>query len=224
MKINRLKKTSYGNILIELTNAEDVNKVVTDWKPDFFGNPAHPDEKTRVEKMTPKKISKPQDGIIKHVETSISEQDVINSLEVDGLKDASCTRFKKGNVLLNTIKISFGSADDLDTALKSGIFIGDRHFPVVEYSPRRRPMQCFKCNKFGHPMKWCRSKRCCEYCASQDISHGPDSACPVMDVPNRHSCSNCEGNHGARATTCPIFKERMSRLNSTPHYHGLQKQ
>ena len=216
MKVQRCKRTSYGNIILELTNTDDVNTVVKEWKPHFFGNPDHPNEKTSASKMS-SKPHKPRDGII-YVETTITEYDLVKTLEESGFRGASCSRFKKGNTLLTTVKVTFKSADDLEIALKDGIFHGYRFLPVVEY--RRRPMQCYKCNKFGHPMKWCRSSRSCGSCASEDKSHGPDTACPVKNTPNKHTCSNCKGNHGARATICPTYKERLSLMSPTQHHHG----
>ena len=60
----------------------------------------------------------------------------------------------------------------------------------------KHPRRCFKCHKFGHPSKYCRS---------------PQSVCPrcgsTLHTSCEHPpcCPNCKGSHIASSVDCPSF-------------------
>ena len=66
---------------------------------------------------------------------------------------------RKGKDLVPTqyIKIDF-STSNRPTEIK----IGFMNFPVSDYKPN--PLQCFKCQRFGHTSTACRSKERCLFC------------------------------------------------------------
>lgn len=210
MKIQHCKKTSYGNIIIELTSSEDVDTVVKNWKPSYFGNPASPQEGTEAVRM---KSQSPRntEGIITNVTTELKDTDINDGLAIEGYTGAKVRRFKKGTVSLTTVKISFETSEDLQKATKNGICIGHIYFPVEIFRYTKRPMQCFKCNKYGHPMKWCRSSRNCGFCSEE--SHD-DIACPHKGDSTKYKCSNCGGDHSARSNRCPHHIEKMSLIKN----------
>ena len=72
--------------------------------------------------------------------------------------------------------------------------IGFTVHTVRTYIPH--PRRCFKCHKFGHPLKYCRS---------------PNSVCPRCSSTLHTSCEhppccpNCKGSHIASSVHCPSF-------------------
>ena len=67
---------------------------------------------------------------------------------------------------------------------------------VKEFIPH--PIQCFKCQKFGHISKNCRGKQKCPLC-SEDHT--------FEECQNRENkkCSNCGGSHSAGFKGCMVF-------------------
>ena len=61
-----------------------------------------------------------------------------------------------------------------------------------------RPLQCFKCFKFGHPSKKCaKEHKLCGRCSLHD--HG--------DCDREEHCINCEGDHSAKYRKCAVYKK-----------------
>ena len=68
---------------------------------------------------------------------------------------------------------------------------------------QRKPLRCFKCQRFGHPGKKCRAEKpTCATCGKKE-KHNKD--CKVAP-----RCSNCrKDGHGAASKECPIFKQEV---------------
>jgi hypothetical protein len=79
-----------------------------------------------------------------------------------------------------------------------------RPMPIRRYVPE--PAQCFKCHRWNHTIKVCRSRPRCYYCGKQ----GPKDA-PAHYVcckkPEQPKCINCQGSHN------PAYKGCPSRIN-----------
>ena len=213
MKINHCKRTRYGNILIELTTEDDVSTVIDNWKPTYFTNGDSSQVSTealRMNKSRPKRF----EGVITKVIKELENETIEDALTEEGYTEAKANRFQKEGNRLNTVMLTFSNEAELNTAITKGVFIGRMHFRVYRYTPTKRPMQCYRCNKFGHPAKWCRGNRKCVYCSS--IDHvGTD--CSHRDNYDRHHCSNCQGNHSSRSHTCPAYKEAMTLITQNSH-------
>jgi hypothetical protein len=208
MKISHCKRTRYGNILIELTSEDDVTTVIDEWQPSFFTNNTTGDQATEVLRMN---SSRPKHyaGVIRHAAKELANLDIEHALKEEGYTEPKATRFVKQGNPLNTVMLTFSTEEEFNTATRHGVIIGRRHFPLYSYSPTKRPMQCFKCNKFGHPIKWCRSNRKCGYCSSTEHD---DNDCPHQGNQDRHYCSNCNGGHSSRSHTCPIYQQTMTLI------------
>jgi hypothetical protein len=208
MKINHCKRTRYGNILIELTSEEDVATVIKDWKPTYLASGNTPGQGTEVFRMNGS-IPKRHEGVIRRVVKELEDADIEKSLAEEGFTKVTARRFKKLGHPLNTVMLTFSSEKDFNSAITKGVYIGRMHFIVDRYIPRRQPMQCLRCNKFGHPIKWCRNSQKCSYCSSTDHAH---NKCPHEETEGQHLCSNCHGNHSSRAHTCPFYIEAMTLI------------
>ena len=64
-----------------------------------------------------------------------------------------------------------------------------------EYLPN--PLRCYKCNRFGHTSKACRSEETCQLCSR--LGH------PRDQCKNEKLCINCNGAHDAGSRECPKF-------------------
>ena len=208
MKIKSFYKTQYGNIVVELTCPEDVEKVLQDWKPHFFTvNNSNSNNKTYVRQMTNSR--QPKSVIIKHVLKDISEQHIENAFKEGNFTEVKVKRFIKNGQLLNTVKVTLSSTTDYQRALSTGIYIDHMHFSAEPMKYEKMPMQCFRCKRFGHPVKWChRSMTTCNYCTEDH----QENTCQVKEKPSEHRCRNCGGNHVSTSKMCNVFIEKLASI------------
>ena len=81
--------------------------------------------------------------------------------------------------------------------------IGFTSYSVRTFIPR--PRRCFKCQRFGHPRKYCRGQEdICPICG--ELFHTP-----CENTPN---CRNCKGPHSASSFKCPsyLFEQEVLEL------------
>ena len=209
---------------MELTNESDAKFVKSNWCPSYFSTPDGK-ENTRVRFLNEASDSvrkgEQYTGVIKHVEKYQDQSKVTDSYIEEELKEnfpvpCKARRFiKKVNgrdIPLNTVKICFSNEEQYEKAMTTGVYIGRCHFKVEELQSKPRIMQCFRCNKFDHPIFQCTEKIRCRYCAGQ---HHEDY-CKMGDD-TRLRCSNCKGNHAATSTICPDYirrkEEKLQRIN-----------
>ena len=80
--------------------------------------------------------------------------------------------------------------------LPDHVTVGWTRLPVREYIPR--PRRCFKCQRWGHSAKSCRSNdNICVNCGEQ----GHEAPC--LKGPH---CSNCQDSHKASSQSCFYYK------------------
>lgn len=80
---------------------------------------------------------------------------------------------------------------------------------------KRRVLQCFRCQGFGHALEGCVKPVACRICAGPHMS----SACTVRARPELLKCSNCLGPHPSSSPKCP----KLPRP-SQPHQRSKQQQ
>ena len=69
----------------------------------------------------------------------------------------------------------------------------------TKVDPRRNPMQCYNCYKFGHMAKTCRNKKCCSMCGDP---HHDDTRIGLTP-----RCANCKGSHKSIDSRCQIYEK-----------------
>ena len=99
----------------------------------------------------------------------------------------------------NLVATAYIKVDFSDITRPSELKIGYTLYKVSDYHPP--PMQCFKCQRFGHKSAACSaSKHRCVYCSE---NHTLD-ACPKQNM----CCANCgSSSHLANYGGCPIYKQ-----------------
>ena len=81
--------------------------------------------------------------------------------------------------------------------LPQSVKLSDWHYELIElYIPT--PMQCVKCQKFGHTQKWCRREvAICARCSQEGHQ--------ARTCNNDPKCANCPGNHKSMDRKCPLY-------------------
>ena len=82
----------------------------------------------------------------------------------------------------------------------SHIFVENMRISVKEY--KDRPMQCYRCFKYGHSSTSCRNDKICVNCSRPD--HGQCN--------ENMRCINCSGSHKANNRICEEFKKEAAAL------------
>lgn len=118
----------------------------------------------------------------------------VNRLEKNIIKDGNTIRVKKqsvivvfeGNILANEVRID------------------SVNFPVERFYGR--PTQCYKCLRFGHISKQCRSKvKLCISCG-EEIDENIQHVCTAENF-----CVHCQvrNSHKSTSNICPYFKKQQ---------------
>ena len=203
MKIKYCKKTRYGNIILQLTSENDIAQVLSNWKPEYLkGSDAKIG--TQVYRMSDQHLFQNATGIVRHVPVEIETASIIKALDEAGYTKSHVVRLSKSS----SIKVVFNSHEDLTKAINEGFGVEHLWLNVEEFTFSKKPMQCHGCKRFGHPVKWCRSKKVCGFCSEDHL----DKDCPIKHDSSKHHCRNCEGNHSALSTSCPQYKLKLSLI------------
>lgn len=111
------------------------------------------------------------------------------------------------------VKLTFSTE-----VLPEFVYLGFLRFRVAPYVDR--PLQCFKCQGFGHSSKWCGGKEVCLVCAGSHMLKD----CPKTNV----KCINCGNNHAANYGGCPRMKqaaqvERVRAINKITYSEAIKQ-
>ena len=150
-------------------------------------------------KVTPHKSLNTSRGVIRQEELNWTS---IEQLE-EGLKPQGVTKVqrvsrKKGETTVQThtyfLTFSKPSPPEYIKILSQNMKVT----PFVQ-----KPLQCFKCQKFGHPKDKCKGREICRKCGHE--SH--ENACTQAQI-----CTNCKGDHAPNFRQCPAYKKEAHIL------------
>ena len=223
MRIKSIFSTQAGNIIVELFEKKDVDRVLNEWQGNFFCPTVDQNAISSTTKLTTvtlmKNSNKRTEIVIKGVSKYWSEEEIKEELKLSHnmFPEPTVKRFiKRNGEVLNTVKVTFKYHEDLLKAIRQGVFLQGEHFNVEPFKSKPRAHQCFKCKHYGHPAKWCTRKVRCEYCATEG-HEGRD--CIIRGEIHEYCCANCKGNHSATYYECPEYVRhlRVQNNNSSSH-------
>lgn len=84
---------------------------------------------------------------------------------------------------------------------------------VIKWEKYLKPSkitQCNKCQRFGHGKTNCHHKPNCMKCAGEHLT----TECTIEDTIINNKCYNCNGNHRANDSTCPILIKYINNKNN----------
>lgn len=86
------------------------------------------------------------------------------------------------------------------------------HRRITIDEPRKRtgPIQCVKCQEYGHSKTYCTLNDVCVICG--DL-HNSKQCNKNKSEASVRRCSNCGGNHTANYRGCPVYLELKRRIN-----------
>ena len=128
-------------------------------------------------------------GIIHGVSVDL-EDDTLKELQAPGFDIKDSYRIKNKQNPTKSVVISFKG-----NTLPERVMLGYWAFTVHTFIPR--PTRCFKCQRFGHQAKFCKSKARCSKCGGEH----PYEDCQAES----YKCCNCGGEHSAAYNKCPQY-------------------
>ena len=213
MRIKSIFSTQAGNIIVELFEKEDVDKVLNNWKPEFF-NTEDGARRADTKVIYMLNAKRHKEVIVKHVNKNWTEESIEAELTSshNGFVTPQVKRFvKRDGSVLNTVKIDLDCNNDFQRASNRGIFLFGEHFKVELYIQQPKAHQCYNCKHFGHPSKWCTKKQKCEYCAQEGHT---GTECILKGEIHEYRCINCDGNHSAKYHKCPVYVKHLRKFKS----------
>ena len=179
-----IKPTPSGKLVVSCHTSAG-GKLMTQKKFEGF--------KITVQRHIPTSTTQSLKGIAHGVDLDFSEDDLKDDLSCEsGVKITDVKRL--GNT--KSIVITFGG-----TQLPSHVFFGYLRYSVKLFIPN--PIRCFKCQRYGHIAKNCRSVVRCGKCGqNHDIKE--------CSAEKQEKCCNCQGDHKASSRDCAFYKEAQS--------------
>ena len=143
-------------------------------------------------------------GVIRSKTMSQStEEELLEHLKDQGVREIRRVKVKKNGELIetNTYIVTFGSSE-----CPRAIKLTEWHFEKVE-EYKYRPQQCFKCQRFGHVAKYCRSEQdTCSNCG--EAGH------KIFDCSSDTSCYHCKSSHLSSSRICPKYESENKIIDT----------
>lgn len=137
--------------------------------------------------------------VIKNVLTEITENEILSELKLKFNSVKKVTRLLKNGSPIPVVAVEFSGAHPIENILQIDTLC---HLKVKVEKRKRHygPLQCVRCQDYGHSKNSCNRKVTCAHCAGNHSS----SVCKSSSVP---VCINCKGNHRAdvRSSLCSYY-------------------
>jgi len=198
-----------GGLLLELDSSEAVDWLKRDDIRERFlsnmGSGANIKDRTYqvIVQFVPVNFSPDDDQHIREYEAT-------NGLEPDSVLKAEWIKpvnERKQNQRVATMRVYHRDAMSANKILSEGAYVlGKRTSPK---KPKREPIRCLKCQRFGHERRDCRSDSPrCGKCAEM---HDTDSCSAQRET---YKCINCPGSHPSYDRDCPAFGEKCHQTDT----------
>ena len=165
----------------------------------------------RVE--VPEEVRKPIPKIFSVIARNIDEwttdQDIKDELVAHGYTGIELvSRFKKENRTMPLCRIDFSNSDSAKRLLSEGLKVGYCLFKCEEPKQRPIPVQCFKCQGFGHMAGSCANDALCRICGQKAHTLKGERC----NNPKR--CANCNLEHTAAYKGCGDYAKAVKLLEN----------
>lgn len=201
VKIKSTRITMKGNLIVEFDNLDELRRF------------ASAGSKIKCEKSIILEDRKEiHEIVIKGIKYKVAAN-YIEEIKKQGIIGIS--EFNKRKEDYNMIKAVCIDANTVNRLLNTGIKIEYCNYKAEKYIKQIRPVQCYKCQKFGHISNKClETESTCVRCGDKHKL----SECKAEA--NLQKCSNCHGNHTSSFAGCSVYqkhlKEKLEKIQNKP--------
>ena len=205
-----------GGLLIELDTAEAADWLCDEANRkkilDNIGSGASIKNRTYqvIVQFIPIQFNPENDDSLRHIESTNGLQPgtIMKAEWIKPIKD------RREGQRVATARFYFKNAKTANTILSTNAYIYNKK--VIPKKPRKEPIRCLKCQRFGHERRHCMANGAtCARCARQHETE--ECITPHRDF----KCTNCEGRHPSYDRECPRFTEKCDQLNRRCPENGL---
>jgi len=216
----RLKSSDIVFQFRESHEAEAAHADAAEWLPHLAPNAwSHIPKYQVVLNGCPTNIDPTSEDFIRELENQ--NDDYIQALSINDARWMQKKGPAEGKTASSVI-LSFKNPHDADKAIKLGLSLNAR--ALTTHKLTSQPIQCFKCQKYGHLSKVCRAKSpACGLCTgphdtnSCQSTHARGKPCNTPTCSHvEPKCSNCNGQHPAFFKDCPVRKAERERIAALP--------
>ena len=189
----RITKTKAGTYLLHCRTDDDRREAVThgSMHSSFCVRPTR--------RTTEKHLATSHQVMVVNFPTHIRAEDI----RPKGKERFQRMRSAQNNRDITKLKITTNSEAKRDHLLEHGFPFEGVKYRCEEYRPLKEPVQCYRCQKFGHMTKECRdTKDTCRKCSEEHRT----TECSNTE----RKCANCEGSHPTTYPGCPARKAANS--------------
>ena len=145
-----------------------------------------------------------------HDDSHLREYEATNGLDPNSVLKAEWIKKvseRKPAQRVATLRVYHKNATSANTILSKGAYIMGKS--TVPKKPKKEPIRCLKCQRYGHERRDCKSIHpCCGLCASLHETDG-------CTTPKRLAkCANCQGPHPSFDRDCPSFWDKCKQTDS----------
>ena len=185
--------------MLEFEDTAAADNVKQNWKPTLFGG------NKGVVKLREESAA----GIIKHVYQDRPENEITAAVESQ-FPDAEVELFKRDKKFTGSIKVTFTSNDNLETAMANIVTINRGRYVMEKFNHQPRLIRCFNCHKFGHVVRLCHLEgTVCGKCTSRNHKTRDCTA-----NAEQYKCFLCDGNHETGSKDCEVIKLKSEELKN----------
>jgi hypothetical protein len=178
-------------LIIKTTSPESLKQLNEPWPTNAFGSGVEIIKKNQRFFAAIRNIDQEEDFEDEVLATELKEKYHI-------IKAIRLVKKSENNRPLNIVKIEFDEKEYFEKALSQGIYIGSTRFRIEKWKFVEGPMQCIKCQKYGHKSYSCNSPVRCQLCGEENHDH---KNCQKRNEPK---CCNCNQNHAASSKQCAM--------------------
>ncbi|KAJ8023329.1 hypothetical protein HOLleu_35737 [Holothuria leucospilota] len=198
------RPTASGALLIAAQDLKSQKILMKPWQPIAGKLPTPRIPGPRREQPNNNKY----EAVIIRIHPSVIDTEVYHELQQQGYSATNFRRFyRKGtSTPIWKAAITFATEENYNRALMDGIFIGYEHHVVQTLQRPPTPLQCFKCQRFGHLAAHCTHTQTCLCCAG-------NHTLADCDKPKEEpKCANCQEAHIASYKGCTKYKREVSNI------------